>query len=395
MRQTTHRADVMRRQGALAVLRHMHANPGATRSEVARALGVSSGSAAEITARLKNLRLVAETDVVQTGGRGRPSPALVAHPDGPLVCAVEVSHERWRIAVVELGGGVREERSGRHASRKADDVLAELRREVRACWRRYGSRLRAVSVAVAGTVRGAGLVQATNLRWRDVSLESLRPQAETTLLVGNDATLAGLAEARRGVGADARVVLHLTVEVGLGGVLVVDGVPVDGATGAGGEFGHMPFGDPTLRCHCGAYGCWDLTVDGRAMARELGEPPPRDPRTKAERVLQAAATDAASREAAASAAHWLGRGIAGLVNALDPDLVSLSGLAIGLSETAPEELQASYRAGLMRFRRTDPPPLVTSRLGPAGPLTGAADAAFDTFLTSEGLAAWSAATELK
>ncbi|GAB3429394.1 ROK family transcriptional regulator [Flindersiella endophytica] len=395
MQSSVHSATTLRRQGALAVLRHVHANPGSTRSEAARALGISSGSATEITGRLKDLRLVAEGNPEPTGARGRPSPVLVAHPGGPLVCAVEISHERWRVAAVELGGALVEDRAGRHASRKAADVLAELRREVRACWRRYGARLQAVSVAVAGTVRGAGLVQATNLRWRDVSLETLRPQAETTLLVGNDATLAGLAEARRGVGADARVVLHLTVEVGLGGVLVVDGVPIDGATGAGGEFGHMPFGDSSLRCQCGAFGCWDLTVDGRAMARSLGEPPPRDPRTKAERVLLAAATDPAARSAAGTAAHWLGRGIAGLVNALDPDLVSLSGLAIGLSETAPEQLRASYRAGLMRFRRTDPPPLVTSRLGAAGPLTGAADAAFDTILSSEGLAAWGAGTDAK
>lgn len=73
---------------------------------------------------------------------------------------------------------------------------------------------------------------------------------DDVLLVGNDASLSGLAEARRGAGAGAWVVLHLTVEVGVGGVLVVDGVPVAGRTGTGGEFGHIPLGDPALRCPC-------------------------------------------------------------------------------------------------------------------------------------------------
>lgn len=392
MRRTTHRADVLRRQGALAVLQYVHTHPGSTRSEAARALDISSGSATEITARLKHLRLLAETESAPTGGRGRPSPALVAHPEGPLVCAVDISHERWRVAAVELGGALVDDRARRHASRKATDVLATVRQEVRSVWRRYGPRVRAVSVAVAGTVRGTRIVQATNLRWRDVELDTLRPRDEVALLVGNDASLAGLAEARRGVGAEARVVLYLTVEVGLGGVLVVDGVPVDGATGAGGEFGHLPFGDPNLRCHCGAFGCWDLTVDGRAMARAMGEPPPRDPRTKAERILRSAATDPFARQAVASAARALGRGVAGLVNALDPALVTLSGLAIGIAEAAQDELQTSYRSGLMRFRRTDPPPLVHSVLGSTGALTGAAEVAFDAILTPAGLDAWSSET---
>ncbi|WP_344951759.1 ROK family transcriptional regulator [Actinomadura miaoliensis] len=393
MQQTAHRARSQRRQGALAVLRHVHAHPAATRADVARALGLSSGSATEITARLKAARLVAEADPRPTGERGRPSPALVAHPRGPLVCVVDIGHEHWRVATVELGGRIAGLESGRHPDRDADAVLDHLRGKVAAVRRRYGPRVRAVSVAVAGTVRGGTVMQASGMGWSEVDLRRLLPGSGTPLLVGNDASLSGLAEARRGVGVGARVVLHLTVEVGVGGILVVDGRPVDGATGAGGEFGHMPFGDPARACPCGAHGCWDLEVDGRAMARVLGQPPPRDPRTTAERTLRAAAGgDPSARAAVAAAARALGRGVGGLVNALDPDVVSLSGLAIELATTAPDDLNAGYRAGLMRFRRADPPPLLSSTLGPLSPVTGAAEAAFDALLTDEGLESWLADT---
>ncbi|HEU4542192.1 MAG TPA: ROK family protein, partial [Jiangellaceae bacterium] len=239
-----HRARVLRRQGAVAVLRHVHAHPGTTRADVVRGLGLSSGSAADITSRLKRLRLLDEADSPPTGERGRPSPTLVAHLRGPLVCAVDISHERWQVSVAELGSGMVERDSGRHASRRSDEVLGDLQERVNGVRQRYPRRLGAVSVAVAGTVRGTKVVQASGLRWRDVSLEPLRPRPGLPLLVGNDATLAGLAEARRGAGKHARVVLHVIVAVGVGGVLVVDGVAVDGTTGAGGEFGHLPFGDP-------------------------------------------------------------------------------------------------------------------------------------------------------
>jgi predicted NBD/HSP70 family sugar kinase len=356
---------------------------------VIRVLGLSSGSATDITARLKRLRLLDEAGSPPTGERGRPSPMLVPHPDGPVVCAVDISHERWRISVAELGGGVVEQASGRHATRRPDAVLGHLRETVNGVYQRYPGRLGAVSVAVAGTVRGTDVVQAAGLRWRNVSLESLRIQPGMPLLVGNDATLAGLAEARRGAGARARVVLHLIVAVGVGGTLVVDGTPVDGTTGAGGEFGHLPFGDPGRSCPCGARGCWDLEVGGRAMARLLGEPPPRNPRTRAEQVIATAAVDPAARLAVQATARALGRGIGGLVNATDPDVVTLSGLAVEIMQSAPGELESGYRAALMRFHRSSPPALTTTTLGSHSQLTGAVDRGFDAVLTPDGLDAWS------
>src|SRR3954471_14330157 len=115
MKSPTHRARDLRHQGALAVLRYVHERPSSSRAEAARALGLSSGSAADITARLKNLDLLAETDALPATGRGRPSPRLGAHPDGPLVCVVDLSHERWQVAGVELGGRIVERHSGRNA----------------------------------------------------------------------------------------------------------------------------------------------------------------------------------------------------------------------------------------------------------------------------------------
>ncbi|WP_433476935.1 ROK family transcriptional regulator [Spirillospora sp. CA-142024] len=382
---TAHSARALRSQGALAVLRYVHAHPSATRADATRALGLSSGNAAEITTRLKASRLVEEDAPPRTGGRGRPSPTLTAHPDGPVVCVVDISHERWRVAAVQLGGGLLTEEAGHHSG--SPTILGTLAEHVSALHTRYGRRLRAVSACVAGAVSGTAIVQASGMGWRNVGLDPLKPPG-VPLLVGNDASLAGLAEARRGAGAGARVVLHLTVEVGVGGILVVDGRPVDGATGAGGEFGHMPFGDPDLECPCGARGCWDLEVDGRAMARALGRPAPRDPRTAAEQIIAAAASAPASRTAVAAAAHALGRGMGALVNALDPDVVTLSGLAPALAERAPVALESGYTAALMRYRRSAPPPVRPSTLGAQGPLTGAADAAFDVLLTEDGLDAW-------
>ncbi|MEW9553300.1 ROK family protein [Nonomuraea sp. NPDC050783] len=383
------RAADLRWRGALAVLDEMRREPGVTRAAVARRLGLSTGSATEITSRLRELALLAETPAAATS-RGRPTSVLAPHPEGPLVIAVDLRQEDWRCAIAALDGEPAVAETGTHRSRAPEDVIGPVARAVRRLRRRHGRRVRAISVAVAATVQHGRVVQSSVLGWDAVDLAALSPDPGPPLLIGNDATLAGLAEARRGAAAGAATVLHVTVEVGVGGTLVVGGRPLHGATGAGGEFGHLPFGDPGLRCPCGARGCWDLAVDGRAIARHLGEPPPRDPRTYAERALSRTPEDPAARAAVGRAATGLARGLAGLINALDPAVVTLGGLAEPLRAAAGPEFTAALTGGLMRFRRPHPPPVLAAALGRDGALHGAVMTALDHVLTEEGLAAWEA-----
>jgi predicted NBD/HSP70 family sugar kinase len=197
---------------------------------------------------------------------------------------------------------------------------------------------------------------------------------------------AGWAERSRGAARGFASVLHLHVDSGLGGVYLVADSPAPIDTDLGGEFGHMPFGDPRLACGCGAHGCWDLMVDGRALARELGAREPRDPA----RYLTARLVDPTARRALGVLARALGRGAAGLVNALDPQVVSLGGSAAELLATRPDAFERAYSAGLMAFRRAAPVPVVSAALGADGPLVGAVEVGFARVLTRSGLDAWRA-----
>ncbi len=382
------RATALRMEGRLHVLRELHAGRIATRAELTTRLGLSRASALEITARLREAALVHEEAAPPDGRRGRPTTLLLPHPEGPLVCAVDIAHETWAVAVVELGGAVLARTTGQISSRDPDSVLSAVRRAVSGQLGEWGQRLRALSVSVPGTVCGTRVVQASNLRWRDVDLSVL---ADLPVLAGNDATLSGLAESRRGAAVAADVALHLKIDVGLGGILVVNGAPMTGATGGGGEFGHLPFGDPRRQCLCGAHGCWDTEVDGRALARLAWQEDSAEPRAAAQRVLAAARSgDPAAARAVDSVARAFGRGVGGLVNALDPRLITVSGLATDLLAAAPESFDTAYRAGLIAFQRTSVPPVRASALGEDGSIIGAAETGFDHVLTESGITAWRA-----
>jgi predicted NBD/HSP70 family sugar kinase len=358
---------------AAALLQAVHAHPGLTRTGAARVLGIGSGAVTELVARLCGAHLLSERPTAPSGTRGRPTTELIPHPDGPLVLAVVIAQESWQVDAVQLGGVTVATVGARHRDNDPATALAAVAEGIRGLREQLPGRVRGVGISVPGTVLEDRLLEAPNLGWRDLDLRAVWSDAEL-FVADNDATLAAAAESRRGAAVDATVALHLRVEAGLGGAVVADGRVLGGANGVAGEFGHMPFGDPATECPCGARGCWGTAVDGTALAGLLGEPCPPDPVTYGKQVLARAAAggDAESR-AVAEIAACLGRGIAGLVNGLDPDLVTLGGLAADMLTIAPQPLDDAYRAGLMAFRRSTAPPVVPAMLGDAGPLAGAAE----------------------
>jgi predicted NBD/HSP70 family sugar kinase len=369
---------------AFELLRAVHRHPGLTRADAARRIGIGTGAATELVARLTSAELISERPASPSGSRGRPTTVLLAHPRGPLVVAASITHESWRADVVELGGATLSSATGEHDGESGDEVVARVAAAVAGVAEDAGPRLRGLGIAGPGTVTPALRLDASQLDWHDVDLSRVWPGAGV-LVAGNDATLAATAEACRGAAAGASVALHLQVEAGLGGALVDGGKVLLGATGTGGEFGHMPFGDAAVRCPCGAFGCWGTDVDGSALARHLGHPEPRDPVSYARRVIRLAAGGAhpAETDAVERVARALGRGIAGLVNALDPDLVTLGGLARDLLDTAGPQVSSAYEAGLMGVRRSpsaQPPPVVRAALGVDGPIAGAAEEAWARLL---------------
>ncbi|RZT84269.1 putative NBD/HSP70 family sugar kinase [Pseudonocardia sediminis] len=380
------RAAVERWRTTAEVLAEVRRRPGLTRVELARELNLASASATEITGRLRELGWIAEERAPSTG-RGRPTTVVTVAPDGPVVVAVDVRYEDWRAALARLDGVPIAVRTGRHAHRDADTVVGTLRGVVAEMVRDSPGPVVGAGIAVAATVVDEHLAQDAGQGWSPLQPSRITEGTGVPVVVGNDATLAGVAEVRDGAAVGAGTALFLTVEVGIGGTLVVDGRPLSGARGTAGEYGHLPFGDPGRRCHCGARGCWHLDIGGRALAARMNEPSPSDPFSHALRVLDRAADgDAAAREAVAHVASRLARGVAGLVNVHDPDVTVLGGLGPALRAAAAPEFDEAYTDGLMAFRRDAPPPVRDAAHGPDATLRGALAIALDDATSPTGLA---------
>jgi len=390
----------LRAHNLARLLRAIHDGGGLlTRAELTRQLSLARGTATVLVRDLAGRRLIQEltspVDATVQRARGRPTGIPSAHADGPVTLAVDLRDDSFTVAAFELTGRCtvldRQERNAGSGTGMLSDVADRLK--IRA--RQFGGRVVGVGIAVPSPLRRGTMVQPTLPEWQDVDVtEALGSSGSPgdgplgSVLTGNDATLAGLAEARRGALRGVPVALHLHVATGIGGVLLADGLPVSGAHGSAGEFGHMPLTGGNEPCRCGSVGCWELDAGARGVLRAAGMPEQGDRMLQAEQVIAAAATDPRSEQALTHAAKALGRGIGALVNAQDPEAVGLSGLAAQMYQADPGSVTAGYLSALMRFRRAAPPALLPSTLGDLAALTGASELVFDAFLTPRGLATW-------
>ena len=211
-----------------------------------------------------------------------------------------------------------------------DAIVATIAALVRDAEARLGLTA-SVGVGIPGVVSPAtGLVKNANT----VTLighpldRDIGQALNRTVRVENDANCFALSEATDGAGAGHPVVFGVILGSGCGGGIVVHGRVIQGPHRVAGEWGHNPLPWPQPEelpgrpCYCGKTGCLETWVAGPSLARDCDGPGARDASTIAPR---AAGGEAKAREALARHTDRLARGLAQIVNVLDPDAIVLGG----------------------------------------------------------------------
>jgi glucokinase len=178
--------------------------------------------------------------------------------------------------------------------------------------------------------------------WNPVPIKE-RLEAEFGLYtqLENDANAGALAEWLFGAGSGKRNVVYMTMGTGIGGGLILDGRLYRGTNGNAGEVGHMrvvPQGGPL--CGCGKHGCLEAFCSGPSIARRtqealVGEPDSlmvtlagsMEAVTAAHLFAAARQGDALAQRVVDETAHYMGVGLANIIQALNPEVIILGTIA--------------------------------------------------------------------
>lgn len=200
----------------------------------------------------------------------------------------------------------------------------------------------AISVSIGGPLRIAEgvLIDPPHLPgWHGVRLkERLSEQfPNLPVLVEHDGNAGALAEFHFGAGKgreDLRHLIFLTFGTGLGAGLIVNGQVLHGATDTAGEVGHLrlawegPIG-------FGKAGSWEGFASGKGLVEIASRMFPQrwSRATTIRDVVEAMLSDDPQALAvAAEAGKWMGRGMALLLDTLNPQMIVLGSLAVALGE---------------------------------------------------------------
>jgi fructokinase len=236
------------------------------------------------------------------------------------------------LAALDAAGAVRHRERVATPAGDYDATVEAVARLVEDAERALGER-GTVGVATPGAIsRASGLIKNANstcLIGRALH-DDLARRLGREVRLANDANCFALSEATDGAARGAATVFGVIIGTGVGGGIVVHGRLLEGANAIAGEWGHnalpLPRSDdhPLPLCYCGRRGCIETYLSGPGMAADHA-------RATGERIDAAEIARRASQGDAACAltleryAERLARGLAAVINILDPDIIVLGG----------------------------------------------------------------------
>ena len=320
-----------------------------SRSELARRSGLTKPTVAAIIEDLIREDIVRELGLTESqGAGGRPASLLEFNADSAAYIGIDFGVEETLVAAADGRGTIRSVMTSPALKNpeKAIMALPELVASALKTSRLPRARLQAVGASVPGLVdQTSGQVRlAPNLGWKDFPLRSeLERTLQRPVVVTNITQTAAIAEGRLGAARGVQSFIWLYIGSGVGSGIVLNGRPFTGTRGFAGEIGHCRISDKDVPCGCGKSGHFESFASKNAVI----DAAQRAARTNPNSLLASLAPirdlgplfeaardgDRAAIAVLARLGDDIAKGVAYLVNVIDPKMIVLGG-SVGTADPA-------------------------------------------------------------
>jgi len=326
-----------------------------SRADLARRMKMRRGAVSLLVHELLRERQIVEGTTGQAA-RGRKPTLLYINTRQRSSVAVDIRASRTYLMLADPMGRPRSDIVSMPTLREPKRFVAQLAERIRQLLDAHAEdagKCEGIGVVVPGMVDPgtSRVLHAPTLGWQNVELRA-RLAAATKLPVhvensGRACALAQLWESRK-VSSPVRNLVFVSVSDGVGVGIVVNGELLRGRDNIAGEFAHMPLSIDGPRCSCGATGCWEAHISNMATLRRYFGRTPETPAaedpgfTIHDLVARARTGDGKAIAALQATARYLGLGLGGVVNIINPDYVFIGGEIVA----AWELIEPTVRAAL-------------------------------------------------
>ncbi|GGD31576.1 sugar kinase [Microbacterium faecale] len=356
----------------------IHRGEARTISELCDATGLARSTVGTRIARLLDLGLIAAASASPVG-KGRAPSLYTFNPAAGIILAAQVGITASRAALTDLEGDIIDSvMVDTRVDLGAEPVLAALGNAFEALLAGNDTR--------TGRLHGIGIglpnvIELTRLNtessdeepgamsdWSELVSTTLTKRFSAPAFVDQDVNLLALAE-QRVHWPDSRALICVKAGTVLSAGVLIHGSVVKGREGLTGEIGHTTVQSGGGLCNCGNRGCLNVVAGGKALAENLrAEGHAAGTARDVARLAQQGLPEAI--EQVRNSGRRIGEVLAGAVNLLNPDVITVWGY---LAE--PEEhLFAGLRESLFSHalpRASDAVKLVPARLGNDAGIKGA------------------------
>ena len=245
-----------------------------------------------------------------------------------------------------------------------------------------------VGVGAPGPIDSDGVIhKAVNLGWGTFNVcETMEEILHMPVRAGNDGNVAAMGEMWKGGGQGYDNVVMVALGTGVGGGIIVDGKILTGATGAGGEVGHIHVeNEETEVCGCGNKGCFEQYTSATGIARlarkRLAESDKDSVLRQVENVTAKDVFDAVKEkdslamEVAAEFGKYMGEGLAMIACVVNPEVIVIGGGVSKAGEVLIDYVKPHYERTVFHGSRNAKFALAT--LGNDAGIYGAAKMVLD------------------
>lgn len=248
-------------------------------------------------------------------------------------------------------------------------------------------QIKSIGFGLPGYIDKNGKANCVNLNWKKVDfVQKLKETfSDIDIFAENDATVAGLAESRFGSTKEHDTSVMITLGTGVGGAIIINGKPFSGAHGVGSEIGHMMIGDGLYKCNCGNTGCFETYCSATAIIKYAQKLISEGQQSSilnmcdndissinAKMVFDAYnENDEVAKNVITRFKDYLAKGIANIVNTIDPGIIAIGGGVSKSEDIILDGLKEMVKSHLV-YKEEEFADIVIATLGNDAGIIGAA-----------------------
>ena len=351
----------MKRSETLKVLRLIYDELLISRTELAKHTGAAPSHISSIVRMLLKQGVLQEAGFAPSDG-GRRKVLLQINPNLKHLIGIDIGTANCRVVVADLLGNVQSLKAfPTEISRGADYVLAQIHNEIGTLLR-ANPHIEGIGVASSGVIErstGTVLFWPKVVGWKNLRLKEILEREHGLPVAVEDSTRAmAIAERRFGGGKGLNNFVFVSVGMGIGSAIFVDGRLYVGQEGLAGELGHTTIDETGEPCSCGNRGCLEVFASGSAIINKVrsglqqgvsstvAEIVENGREFSVEDVVAAAnAQDRLSERILSEAGTHLGTALGSIVNLLNPQKIIIGG-------AVPQSAQSFFLDPMLRAMKS-------------------------------------------